>query len=244
MGGTVGGILEWDTARREGRNMEVANKDAALLQQDMFNQIREDQQPWRDAGIKSLAGLSNGEEFRDFTMEDFEADPGYQFRLDEGMKAIERSAAARGGLNSTSTMQGLANFNQGIASEEYNNAFNRFNANRDARYNRMANLAGIGQVATNQVGSAGQNFANQYGMNMVNAANARAAGNIGGLKAFNEGVNNDSQLMMQGAGMMFCDENLKENITTVSNQDLKELSEVIKPVLFNYRDEVHGKGNL
>src|SRR5690606_4832782 len=94
--------------------------------------------------------------------------------LDEGMKALERSAAARGQLGSGGTMKALLNYGQNAASNEFQNAFNRFNAQKDARFNRLSSLAGTGQVSTNQIAQAGQNFANQAGQNAMGAANVRA----------------------------------------------------------------------
>ncbi len=75
----------------------------------------------------------------------FEADPGYAFRLAEGMKALEQSAAARGNLLSGGTGKALQRYGQGLASQEYQNAFARFQADRAAR----AALAGqeYGQFA-------------------------------------------------------------------------------------------------
>jgi hypothetical protein len=53
------------------------------------------------------------------------ADPGYQFRLNEGRGVLENSAAARGLLNSGGTLQDLMRWGQGFASQEYGNVFNR-----------------------------------------------------------------------------------------------------------------------
>jgi hypothetical protein len=116
-------------------------------------------------------------------MADYQEDPGFKFRLAEGQKAIERSAAARGGLNSGATLKALTNYGQGAASEEYQNAYNRFNSDRDQRFNRLASIAGVGQTATNQVSQAGQSAANAIGQSQMavgnaNAANAIAQGNV------------------------------------------------------------------
>jgi hypothetical protein len=96
---------------------------------------------------------------RDFSMADYQADPGYAFRMSEGMKGLERSAAARGGLLSGATMKGIQRFGQDLASQEYSNAFNRYQTNRAARLNPLQSLAGVGQTSAQQVGAAGQNMA-------------------------------------------------------------------------------------
>lgn len=127
---------------------------------------------------------------KNFSMADFEADPGYAFRQAEGQKAIERSAAARGGLMSGSALKGIERFGQDLASQEYGNAFNRFNINQDKLYNRLSGIAGTGQTANNAIGQAGQNYANaSTSINQLNAANqgnaliaqgnARASGYMG-----------------------------------------------------------------
>jgi hypothetical protein len=95
----------------------------------------------------------------------FEETPGYAFRVGEGQKAIERSAAARGGLNSGATMKALQRFGQGIAAEEYGTYLNRLGA-----------MSGTGQVATQNLGSMGQAAAGQAGNALMQAGNARASG--------------------------------------------------------------------
>lgn len=125
---------------------------------------------------------------RDFTLADFTKDPGYQFRLDEGRKALEASAAARGMLLSGATLKELDRYNQDFASGEYSNAYNRFNADRTTRFNRLASLAGVGQTSLQQTGQQGQQTANNIAENQLAAGNARAAGAIGQGNAINNGL--------------------------------------------------------
>lgn len=170
----------------------------------MLAQQRADQAPWLDAGKNALAQLVNGTQAggqfaKTFTMADFQADPGYQFRLDEGTRAIERSAAARGGLLSGAAAKALTRYSQGMASDEFNNAYNRFNNDKSTGFNRLASLAGVGQAATNQVGqasqnawgsiaSAGQNNSSSIQNNLIGAGNARASGYVGAANAINSGI--------------------------------------------------------
>ncbi len=134
-----------------------------------------------------------GSLFKSFTASDFTPDPGYQFRLSEGQKGVERSAAARGGLLSGATLKGLTRYNQDFASNEYGNAYNRFNNDRNIKFNRLASLAGVGQTATNQIGQAGQNYVNNVSSNIIGAGNAQAAGTIGMGNALINGLNNYQQ---------------------------------------------------
>lgn len=129
-----------------------------------------------------------------FGIEQFEADPGYAFRQAEGMKALERSAAARGGLLSGSMLKGIQRYGQNLASDEYTNAFNRYQIERNARLNPLQSLMGSSQSATNVMTSAagnlGQSLSNAYGAAGAGQANAalaagqaRASGYIGSANA-------------------------------------------------------------
>jgi hypothetical protein len=124
----------------------------------------------------------------DFTLADFEKDPGYQFRLDEGTKALERSAAARGGLLSGATGKALERYGQDYGSTEYSNAYNRFNNDRTTRFNRLSAVAGTGQTAATTLGSLGANSANTISDLATQRGNARAAGSIGQANAINGGI--------------------------------------------------------
>lgn len=192
----VGGYIAGQGAQNAAQTQADAAAYAADLQYKQYKQQRKDAEPWRNAGVDALGRIQGqmGDFNRDFSMQEFQEDPGYQFRMAEGQKALERSAAARGGLNSGRTMKELARYSQGVASDEYQNAYNRYNADRDRRFNRLASLAGIGQTANQQVSQAGQNFANQAGSAAMQGANAQAAGMVGQANAWNNaissGVNN------------------------------------------------------
>jgi len=95
----------------------------------------------------------------------FQQSPGYQFRMDQGNKALERMAAARGLSLSGRTLQEAADFNQGLASQEYGNW-----------WNRVSGLAGSGQAAVQNTQALGANYANQVGQNYMAAGRARASG--------------------------------------------------------------------
>lgn len=176
-----------------------AQRDAASqaneTQLQMFEQTREDMQPWREAGTVALRQLvdgtaAGGDLNRDFTLQDFQRDPGYDFRMREGMRGLEGSAAARGGLMSGGTLKALQRYGQDYASAEFSNAYNRFNADRDRRFNRLAGIAGVGQTATRDVAGFGANAANAVAGNQLAAGNATAAGYVGRANAFNNSLGN------------------------------------------------------
>ncbi|MFA5186979.1 MAG: hypothetical protein WC551_10905 [Patescibacteria group bacterium] len=126
---------------------------------------------------------------RDFGMQDFQADPGYAFRLSEGLKGLDRQAAARGGLISGAALKAATRYGQDMGSQEYTNAFNRYQVNRANQLNPLQSLMGGGQTAAQTIGSAGQNYANQAGEAYQNVGNARASGYMGRANAIAGGVN-------------------------------------------------------
>lgn len=124
-----------------------------------------------------------GKYARDFSMSDFEADPGYAFRQSEGMKALERSAAARGGLLSGSALKGIQRFGQDLASTEYTNAFNRYQINRNNQLNPLFSMMGAGQNSTNLLTNAAGNAGANEAAAVTNAGAARASGYVGSANA-------------------------------------------------------------
>ena len=169
IGGALGGAIEGsDTARaaqQAAQTTGAASQAAIDLQRRMYEESVARQQPWLQAGQEALNKLIPASEYTPFSMAQFQADPGYAFRLSEGQKALERSAAARGGLLSGATGKALTRFGQEMGSQEYQNAFNRYQAERQARLGPLQSLAGIGQTTAQQLGSTGQ----QYGQNVGNA---------------------------------------------------------------------------
>jgi len=119
----------------------------------------------------------------------FQASPGYQFRLSEATKAIERSAAARGRLRSGATMDALQRRVQGVAADEY-----------DTYANRLAALAGVGQTANGATASAGANYANQQSQTNMAAGNARASAYQNTGNAINQGVGNLASAYLYNKG--------------------------------------------
>lgn len=130
-----------------------------------------------------------GKYSRDFGMQDFQQDPGYAFRMSESLKALDRQAAARGGLISGAALKGAQREGQNMASQEYTNAFNRYQTNRSNQLNPLETLMGRGQTSANQVGSAAGNYAQGAGEAYMGAGNARASGYLGGANALTGAIN-------------------------------------------------------
>lgn len=125
---------------------------------------------------------------RDFNMSDFQEDPGYSFRLKEGLKALDRQAAARGGLISGSALKAATNYGQEAASEEYQNAFNRYQVNRSNQLDPLYRMMGAGQNATNFLGNSRLQTASNISNLRVGKGEVKASGIIGQQDAKNSGI--------------------------------------------------------
>jgi len=179
----LGGALAGRGASKAA-DVQAASADrAAELEREMFERNIELNAPFREAGIGALNKLIPLTDYQNFGMQQFQQDPGYAFRMSEGMKGLERSAAARGGLLSGSMLKGIQRFGQDMASQEYQNAFNRYGVERERRLNPLQSLAGVGQTTSQQLGAAGTQMAGNVGNLMTGGAAARASGYVGGANA-------------------------------------------------------------
>lgn len=195
---TVGSSLIGSSAARgAAASQERAAAQASDAQRAIFERQVELQEPFREAGLKGqnrlleylgLGGDVNAPGYgkyatAEFGMGKFQADPGYAFRMSEGMKALERSAAARGGLLSGANLKNTQRFGQELASQEYQNAFNRYQATRAGTLNPYQALAGTAQTSANVLGGQAGQLGQQLGSNIIGAGNAAAAGQIGAANA-------------------------------------------------------------
>ena len=212
----AGGAMAAKGAKSAAKTQAQAAQDANAAQERMFQKQIELQEPFRQGGmtaqqeIMQLLGIGGdktaagyGSLGKSFGADQFQQDPGYAFRQSEGMKALERSAAARGNLMSGSTMKGIQRFGQDLASQEYQNAFNRYQVERSAKLNPLQSLMGSGQSAANVLtGAAGQMGQNEAS-NLYNAGQARASGYIGQANALSGALGQigsiASQIPMQNA---------------------------------------------
>jgi hypothetical protein len=105
-------------------------------------------------------------------------DPGYEFGRQQGQQGIDRKTAAAGGRISGASLKAAAQYGNDYATTKYGDAYNRVNQARSDRLNRLAALAGIGQTATQQVGQAGQNSANNISAMTTAQGNANGAATI------------------------------------------------------------------
>lgn len=184
----IGGALTSGVSARNQRKaakaatsaqVEAADQ-ATALEREMWQQGREDMMPWLEQGHRSLAQLSDltkpgGALIRRWTPADLSADPGYQFRLGEGERGVNRAMAARSMSMSGPAMREIARVNQGMASEEAMNAYNRATQQTQNIFNMLSSLANTGQVTGNQLAASGSQYAGNVASNLSQAANARAS---------------------------------------------------------------------
>ena len=184
-------------AQREALDQQLKiSAEALAFQKQMYDQTRTDFAPYRESGTANLnqlntllgiggnSGASDYGRFAtaDFTPADFAAnrDPGYAFRLSEGLKAVDAQAAARGGLISGNALKASQTYGQDMASQEYGNAFNRYQTIRGNTLSPFQTGAAAGQSAAAMQGQANANFGNA-------GANAAAAGSAA-YGAFGQGA--------------------------------------------------------
>lgn len=182
---------------------------ASYSPQDAYNYfLQTNGDPTSAANSKYFdqSGAGFGSLSKDFSMADYQSDPGYQFRLDQGQKALERAGAAKGMTLSGAQAKGLTDYNSGMASQEYGNAYNRFMQNRTTKFGELSNLAGLGQSSVGQIGQAGMNTAGTMGNNTMGAATVSANAGLSNASnwtnALNNGVNTWQQYnaMNNGTG--------------------------------------------
>ncbi len=212
-GSAAGGIFGGNKAADAQKN---ASKRAAKMQREALAQQMELAKPYVDAGKNALAEYQKMAPYENFGMKQFETDPGYNFRMAEGMKGLERSAAARGLLQSGSTLKGIQEYGQNLASAEYQNAFGRYLTEREARMNPYAYLSGLGQGAAAgqaaNIGTTGANLA-QIAMSKGDVQAAQAAG-------MGSAIGNAFGSVAQGVGSYYANEpylNYLSSITQNAN---------------------------
>jgi len=177
VGSTVVGAY---SANKAAQTQADAMNRSADMQMQMFNTQNEQQTPYREAGYSALSDISNMKPYltHQFGAEDFQAgiDPSYNFRLQQGNLATSNLLNSSGGLVGGNALQGLTNYGQNAASQEYGNAFNRYQTQRSNIYNNLASIAGLGQTSLGQTGQLAGQTAQGVGGAIAGAGSAIGAG--------------------------------------------------------------------
>lgn len=192
----ISGGMQSRAAKRASRAQQQSADQATQLQREMFERQTQLAEPFRQSGITAqnemlrMLGLGGdptsagyGAVGRSFTAADMEMDPGYQFRLSEGLKSLDRTAAARGGMISGNALKAAGRYSQDLASSEFTNAFNRMRLLQGDRLSALGSLYGAGQGATQQLSQQAGQFGINAGNTMMASGQARASGYIGSANA-------------------------------------------------------------
>ena len=217
--GLVGSKMSSDAqakgAKSGAKAEERMSKANLEFQREMEASQREDFAPWTEAGVQALDKLWAGIQYGEFDPGKFdpsqinlEDDPGYQFRLSEGIQARDKSAASRGRLLSGAQNKAIEGFAQDAASQEYGNAYARYadqytkeNDAKKQKYNMLTGISQQGQAsaarqagATSQLAQTGGNIMSNTGRSQniaqQNIGNARASAYQGMAQSTNQAAQN------------------------------------------------------
>lgn len=229
IGGAMASSAASKAAKTQAQSADKAAKlqsesarEALALQKQMYEEGVKRQQPFYDAGVAGqnrlvtllgLGGDPNAEGYgslmKSFSMDDFRADPGYNFRMKEGLKSLDATAAARGGLISGNALRAAQQYGQDLGSQEYMNAYNRYQTNRANIIDPLQKQAGQGGTVATTLGSAGAGYASGAGNTMMTSAanignlnvaagNARASGYTGSADAWNRALGGAAGTIVSG----------------------------------------------
>jgi hypothetical protein len=174
-----------DAANHAADLQKQAADESLAFQKQQYGENVARQQPWLTAGTQALGKLSNLPTFAAPTAADAATDPGYEFRLAQGQKALENSAAGRGRLLGGGSLKAAENYGQDAASQEYGNVYARRMGEYNSQLGQLQSLAGVGQSAGQNLGTAGQNAANTMNSTLMSSATNQgiAAGNAAAARA-------------------------------------------------------------
>ncbi|MBR7956144.1 hypothetical protein KDW78_19920 [Burkholderia cenocepacia] len=221
VGSLVGGIAGADASQSAANTQSDAARYSADLQNKQWEQTQKNLKPFMDLGTSAINPLLSAmgynvtknddgtftfgstdpnnplqQRFTAPTADQAAATPGYQFTLDQGLKSVQNSAAARGLGTSGAALKGASTYATGLANSTYNDIFNRalqtFNTNYSSaanNVNRLSSLVGNGQNAAATNGSLGAAAAGNIGNTLMSGANAQASGAIGGANALTGALN-------------------------------------------------------
>jgi hypothetical protein len=215
VGTIAGAVISGDASKSAANTQAQAAEDAAHLQNDQWNQTQANLKPYMDLGSSSISPLlkamgynvtqnSDGtysfngtnssnplqQTFAAPTEAQAQSTPGYQFTLNQGLKSLQNSAAARGLGTSGAALKGASTYATGLADSTYNDVYNRalqtFNTNYSSAANNVNRLSGLvssGQNAAATNGSLGAAAAGNIGNTLMSGANATASGTVGSANA-------------------------------------------------------------
>ena len=220
----IGGAL---VANNAANKQSAGASQAMGMSEDQYIDTKRNLAPYLAMGNYGLSDLSqyvglgangqynpNAPGIKPMDPFNFQASPAYNFNLSQGQQAIDKASNARGNFYAPQTLQDISKFSQGLASNEFQNAFSNYNTSlnqyrgqQNDTFNKFSSLAGIGQNAAAGLGAAGANAANVQGQAVMQGANAQAAGTVGmygnlmqgGANAYNNYLQNQILQNQQGS---------------------------------------------
>lgn len=206
---TIGSGTQASAAKDAAQLQYQSTQDAARQQREMFDILNQQQKPYRESGYQALSKIN--EMLPSFTKEFTSADliknldPSYAFMRDQGLGATAQSMNVGGGGSNVDLAK--TKFAEEYAKTGAQQAYNNFTNQQSNIYNRLSNLAGIGQAAQTQSNNLGSNTANAISQLGIGGATALGAGQVGAANAYSNaasGIGNNlmlSQLISpQGSG--------------------------------------------
>lgn len=204
-GSIVGGVISGAGAKSAANTQASADNNATSAQLSMFNTIQGQEQPFMNAGVTATNQLSSltapGGYLNNQTSTPFSFDPssvtsspGYQFAQTQGLQQTQNAIAPNVGALSGPALQALTNYSTGNAEQYYNNYFNQaqsaYNTNFNAQqtqqnniFSRLSGIAGLGQNAASNTGTAGTSLGTGAAQSTAAAGAASAAGTVGAANA-------------------------------------------------------------
>lgn len=170
-----------------------AARYSADISQQQYEQTREDQMPWMQAGERALGTL---EEMMASppTMDDFKVSDYANFMRDEGLSSIEAKSRAGGYYNTGATSREMLDYSQNVAGRDYDNYLNQYYQSM----NPYMSMSGMGQQQVNTMGQMGAQSSAQQGNYAMQGANAEAQGIIGASNAYTGALQNITGLAQGG----------------------------------------------
>jgi hypothetical protein len=190
--GLLGANKQAKAATQASQTQYQATQDASKQQREMFDILNAQQAPYREAGYGALNQINTmlPEFTKQFTSEDLirNLDPSYKFMLEQGLGATGQAMNVGGGGSNVDLAR--QKFAQEYAKTGAQQAFNNYTNQQSNIYNRLSNLAGIGQAAQSQSNTLGSNTANALSQLGIGGASALGAGQVGAANAYAGGLSN------------------------------------------------------
>lgn len=181
VGDVIGSISAGNAAKsqaqaaQQAQQLEQKNAEQAInLQQNAQTQSQQNLSPYTQSGTTALSKLGAMQPFQAPTADQAAATPGYQFQLQQGLKSLQNSAAARGGLLTGGTSKAINDYAQGQAASNYGNTYNRALQTYQTNFGNQFALSGQGLGAATNLSSLGQQNASAQGGILQNSASEQA----------------------------------------------------------------------